>query len=275
VQHNKKTLIRLGAITAAGLGAAVLALGTTSAAYAEDNTSDGQAPNDIQPKIIGGEPAADGQFPWIVALADAGDPSFNYCGGQLVAEDVVLTAAHCTESSDAADVLIRHGSTDITETDVYEVADIYVPDSFDRSTMANDWSLIKLASPISGAETVPLADADTKDWGTLTVAGWGTTESGAGSQDLLHVDVPYITDAECTGAYGAEFDASTMICAGDLENGGVDSCQGDSGGPAVSADGTLVGIVSWGYGCAEAGNPGVYANVGLLHDDITAALATL
>lgn len=267
MQNKKKTLTRIGALAAAGIGAAALALGSTSA-YAEDNS-----PNAVEPKIIGGEPAADGQFPWMVALASADDPSFNYCGGQLIEPDVVLTAAHCTESSNAADVLIRHGDTDITRTDVYEVADIYVPDSFNRSTLQNDWSLIKLDSPISGAETVSLATADTKDWGTVTVAGWGTTEFGGGSRDLLHVDVPYITDADCTGAYGSGFDASTMLCAGDLENGGIDACQGDSGGPLVSADGTLVGIVSWGQGCAEAGNPGVYSNVGLLHDDITAALA--
>lgn len=262
MQNNKQqTLTRLGTF-AAGLGAAVLTLGAT-AAYAAD----------AQPQIIGGDPAAEGQFPWIVALADADDPSFNYCGGQLVTEEIVLTAAHCTESSAPGDVLIRHGSTDIDETDVYEVADIYVPNSYDRSTMANDWSLIKLETPVFGAETVPLAGADTKDWDTLTVAGWGTTEWGSGSDELLHVDVPYITDAECSGAYGWEFDADTMLCAGDLENGGVDSCQGDSGGPLVSQDGVLVGIVSWGYGCAEAGNPGVYANVGELHDDITAAIA--
>jgi trypsin len=270
VQNRRKTLTRIGAAVAAGLGAAALTLGATGA-YAEDNTANG----DFEAKIIGGEPAADGQFPWIVALADASDPSFNYCGGQLIAADVVLTAAHCTEGTAAADMVIRHGSTDITQTEVYEVAEIKVADGFDGSTMVNDWSLVKLAEPIPDAATVPLADADTKDWDTLTVAGWGTTESGSGSQDLLFVDVPYVTDAECSGAYGAEFNADSMICAGDLDNGGVDSCQGDSGGPLVSPDGVLVGIVSWGYGCAEAGNPGVYANVGLLHDDINAALATL
>ncbi|MFG3338559.1 S1 family peptidase [Glycomyces sp. NPDC048151] len=270
MQNRSKTLTRIGAAVAAGLGAAALTLGATGA-YAEEGNANG----DFETKIIGGEPAADGQFPWIVALADANDPSFNYCGGQLIEADVVLTAAHCTEGTAAADMVIRHGGTDITQTEVYEVAEIKVADGFDGSTMVNDWSLVKLAAPIPGAETVPLADADTKDWGTLTVAGWGTTESGSGSQDLLFVDVPYVTDAECSGAYGAEFDADSMICAGDLANGGVDSCQGDSGGPLVSADGVLVGVVSWGYGCAEAGNPGVYANVGLLHGDITAALATL
>ncbi|SDD90059.1 S1 family peptidase [Glycomyces harbinensis] len=268
--NRRKTLTRIGALAAVGLGAAALALGTTGA-----NAEEAAPEGGFDAQIIGGQPAEEGQFPWIVALADAGDPSFNYCGGQLIAEDVVLTAAHCTEGTAAADVVIRHGGTDITQTDVYEVAEIVVADGFDGSTMVNDWSLIRLAEPITGAETLPLADADTKDWGTLTVAGWGTTESGSTSQDLLYVDVPYVTDGECDGAYGAEFDDATMLCAGDLANGGVDSCQGDSGGPLVSADGVLVGIVSWGYGCAEAGNPGVYANVGLLHDDITAALAAL
>ncbi|GAA2299801.1 serine protease [Glycomyces scopariae] len=270
MKHNRKNLVRIGAAVAAGLGAAALALSTTGA-NAEEAAADG----DFDAQIIGGRPAADGQFPWTVALADAADPSFNYCGGQLIEEDVVLTAAHCTEGSAAADVVIRHGDTDIAQTDVYEVAEIVVADGFDGATMVNDWSLIKLAEPITGAETLPLADADTGDWGTLTVAGWGTTESGSMSQDLLYTDVPYVSADDCAGAYGAEFDAATMICAGDLANGGVDSCQGDSGGPLVSADGVLVGIVSWGYGCAEAGNPGVYANVGLLHGDITEALATL
>nr|WP_255672066.1 serine protease [Glycomyces amatae] len=246
-----------------------MALGTTGA-----NAEEAAPGGDFDAQIIGGQPAAEGQFPWIVALADANDPSYNYCGGQLIEPDVVLTAAHCTEGSAASDVVVRHGGTDIAETDVHEVAAVHVAEGFDGATMANDWALVRLAEPIAGAPTVPLADADTEG-GTLTVAGWGTTESGSLSDALLYVDVPYIADADCSGAYGSEFDAATMICAGDLENGGVDSCQGDSGGPLVSADGVLVGIVSWGYGCAEAGKPGVYANVGLLHDDIEAALAAL
>jgi secreted trypsin-like serine protease len=270
VKHNRKTLVKVGAVVAAGLGAAALALSATSAG-ADETAPEG----DFEAQIIGGEPAAEGQFPWIVALADANDPSFNFCGGQLIEADVVLTAAHCVEGSDASDVVIRHGDTDITQTDVYEAAEIVVADGFDGSTMVNDWSLIKLAEPITGAETLPLADEDAEGWATLTVAGWGTTESGSTSQDLLYVDVPYVADEDCTTAYGAEFDAATMLCAGDLDNGGVDSCQGDSGGPLVSDEGELVGIVSWGYGCADAGNPGVYTNVGSLHDDITAALATL
>ncbi|WP_168801532.1 serine protease [Glycomyces buryatensis] len=278
--HNrKKNLIRFGAVAAAGLGAAALAF-TSTGAFADNASTDGDVAvqSDAGAMIVGGSPAAEGQFPWQVALADASDPSYNYCGGSLIAEDVVLTAAHCTEGSAAADVVIRHGSVDITSTETYEVADVMVADGFDGSTMVNDWSLITLAEPIPGAEPIALNTEDTEDFSTLQVSGWGTTSSGgAASDELLFVDVPYITDADCGGAYGAEFDADTMLCAGDLESGGVDSCQGDSGGPLMDTTGepVLVGIVSWGYGCADAGNPGVYSNVAFLYDDINAALAAL
>nr|WP_277605849.1 serine protease [Glycomyces sp. L485] len=228
-------------------------------------------------QIINGQPAAEGQYPWMVALADASDLSYNFCGGSLVADDVVLTAAHCTVEPAPPDFVIRHGSVDIDATDVYQVADVHTADRYNDWTFANDWALVKLAQPVPGAETIELTTEDRADWGVFEVAGWGVTENGWGSDELRFVEVPHISDADCAGAYGSEFEAVSMICAGDLANGGVDSCQGDSGGPLISVQGSRavqVGVVSWGYGCAEAGRPGVYANVGALIDDINAVLDT-
>ena len=75
--------------------------------------------------------------------------------------------------------------------------------------------------------------------------------------------MPAITNSECNTAYGGGI-TDSMICAGYLGEGGKDACQGDSGGPFVCANGTksvIAGVVSWGYGCAEAQYPGVYARV--------------
>jgi secreted trypsin-like serine protease len=73
------------------------------------------------------------------------------------------------------------------------------------------------------------------------------------------VDVPITTDAACTAAYQGDYQPTAMFCAG-VPEGGLDSCQGDSGGPFV-VGGKLVGIVSWGIGCARPGLPGVYTRV--------------
>lgn len=273
MNSKSRNLVRIGVGLAAGLAATALAA-TSSGAFAEEVPSEG----DFSTQIIGGDPAAEGQYPWMVALADAADPSYNYCGGSLVAEDVVLTAAHCTVGSAPGDVLVRHGSVDIGATDSYEVADIHIADGYDDSAMTEDWSLIKLAEPIADAEPIAIATEDQDDWGPLEVAGWGISDDGQASTALRYVEVPHITDEECTGAYGSEFDAASMLCAGDLANGGVDSCQGDSGGPLMSTEGgeaVQAGIVSWGYGCAEPGNPGVYTNVGALAGDIQSALESL
>jgi hypothetical protein len=95
-----------------------------------------------------------------------------------------------------------------------------------------------------------------------TTMGWGATSSGGWSSNvLLEVDVPI--DNSC-GNYSNSEITNNMVCAGD-NNGGEDSCQGDSGGPLIMTNDEgeyeLIGIVSWGYGCAEAGYPGVYSRI--------------
>lgn len=83
-------------------------------------------------------------------------------------------------------------------------------------------------------------------------------EGGSAPTQLYGVEIPIVDRKECNQDYDGLIEAD-MICAG-IPEGGKDSCQGDSGGPVV-IDGKLVGVVSWGFGCAEPGYPGVYTNV--------------
>lgn len=86
-------------------------------------------------------------------------------------------------------------------------------------------------------------------------------QGGWASPALMRVSIPIVNRRTCQLKYWLVRNVTDrMICAGNLQNGGKDACQGDSGGP-LTANGTLYGIVSWGYGCAKAGYPGVYTNV--------------
>jgi len=100
-----------------------------------------------------------------------------------------------------------------------------------------------------------------------TILGWGdTTEGGSASPVLLGATVPVVSDATCKAAY-KKYDATAMVCAG-YPQGGVDTCQGDSGGP-MAAGARLIGITSWGTGCARPGLPGVYVRVATYYADLT------
>jgi trypsin len=268
----RKTLKRLGRLVpgiTAGLTVMFMALGATSAQAAGKTVDDEQ----FEPTIINGQPASDGRYPWMVAIARASDGR-QFCGGSLVAADIVLTAAHCTEGRTAANTVIRHGSVNLNQTTVYPVTRIHIPGNYNRNTLQNDWSLLKLSRPVPNAQPIALAASDHKRWTSFEVAGWGVTETGSSTSSLRWVRVPYVSDADCSRAY-REFRAATMLCAGDLANGGVDSCQGDSGGPLMAVENgrtVQAGVVSWGYGCAQRGQPGVYANVGALNSAITNAI---
>jgi secreted trypsin-like serine protease len=255
--------------------AAVLAFGVAAAL----GTVTGQAvaappPSDVQPQVVGGTRAAQGEFPFMVRLSMG-------CGGALYTSQIVLTAAHCVGATgNNTSIGVTAGTVDlqdparVTRTSTY----VYRAPGYDNPS-GDDWALIKLNSPITTLPTLPIATSTAYDTGTFDVAGWGSaTEGGAQQRYLLKAQVPFITDAQCGGAY-SELVPAEEICAGNWSAGGVDTCQGDSGGPMFRRDNAgafvQVGIVSWGYGCARPQNPGVYSQVSTFATAIAAAAATL
>lgn len=225
-------------------------------------------PQDFSPLIVGGVTASAGDFPFIVSVQRSGS---HYCGGTLLNANTVLTAAHCAVGQSASSFTVRAGTLDRTSGGtVVKVSRITIHPSFSSSTLDSDVAVFKLATGIPTSSTIsyaslPEANSDPAAGAVHSVAGWGTTFSGGSSLPiaLRKVDVPIISRAECRADYSVSAVTNNMFCAG-FAAGGKDSCQGDSGGPIVDSRKVLVGVVSWGEGCAGANAPGVYARVSTL-----------
>lgn len=253
-----------------GVAAAVLA--SAGVAASVSTASADQTPADVQPMIIGGEETTTEENPFVVALTTP--DGFQFCGGTIVAPTKVVTAAHCTEGSAPSDVRVVAGRTALGGGGgtVAGVTDIWIHPEWNSAALVNDASVLTLDTALSQTPIALASPADGALYATgatSTVYGWGVTESGSASDTLRKVSVPVTADDTCAASYPDSFDAATMVCAG-LPEGGKDSCQGDSGGPleGVAADGTrkLIGIVSWGQGCAEPDFYGVYGRVSAFHD---------
>jgi secreted trypsin-like serine protease len=254
----KRTLI------AVGTAAVMAGLATAPAAAAQPPSAD----------VVGGTRAAQGEFPWMVKLSMG-------CGGSLLTNQVVLTAAHCVSRTGSnTSITATMGVVDLQGSGAITRRSTYVHRS--PTYPSGDWALIKLASPVTGIPLLPIATTTENNNGTFTVAGWGVTREGSvtGSRYLLKADVPFVSDATCE-AYGGLYNdliPSAEICAG-YEEGGVDTCQGDSGGPMFRRDGSgnwiQVGITSWGDGCARANAPGVYTEVSTFATAIRNAAASI
>ncbi|KDR22111.1 Trypsin-1 [Zootermopsis nevadensis] len=150
---------------------------------------------------------------------------------------------------------------------VHQVSQVIRHASYNEDTIDYDIALLKVSSAFSlgtNVQPIGLQSSSVSAGTNVVVSGWGTTsEGGSASTTLRQVTVQIVSDSSCNSAYSSYGGITArMICAG-TSNGGKDACQGDSGGPLI-ANGNLVGIVSWGVGCARANYPGVYTKVSSL-----------
>nr|AAW31593.1 trypsin-like serine protease [Zoophthora radicans] len=227
-------------------------------------------------RIVGGyEVTPKFQYPWIASLEYYGSHT---CGGTLYNEKTIISAAHCNIGSTSAwsASVHRHDLNEKAEKESgsnHKIIERISHPQYDlNDDSSNDVSVWKIAAPGNKTSGIVLdsGKVSSEDGTLLKVIGWGTTTSGGDvSKVLLEVKVPVFNIDKCKKAYST-LDTASQFCAGYPE-GGKDSCQGDSGGPIFIEEkgvATLVGVVSWGRGCALKGYPGVYTRVSKVLDFI-------
>ncbi|XP_068212389.1 trypsin-3-like [Palaemon carinicauda] len=220
-------------------------------------------------KILGGTKSEKGFWPWQVALLD--EDMDHKCGGTLIAPQWVLTAAHCVDGG----LTVVLGEHHLERDDSLEVkvkVDKYINyRHFDIETLNHDISLLRLSKKVkynkyilpaclpSPMENLPKVNK------RCVVSGWGKEDRSNfyGSSVLKHVEVPIVAKSSCKNAYPDFVISPNTFCAGSKKHRS-DTCQGDSGGPLVcSSKGawTVYGVTSYGDGCGQQVNYGVYTEV--------------
>ncbi|NMP33567.1 serine protease [Thalassotalea sp. M1531] len=235
-------------------------------------------------RIVGGQESSQNGRPYQASVQ--GTDGYHFCGGSIVASDMILTAAHCLEgvNGENPNMQVRVGTNKLSgnEGETIAVAKTYTNQEYPN--LSKDVAILKLEKAITHQNTQivnlvdqSFVDANIQAGTALTVSGWGTLSSGGQSPDkLMEVSVPFVTNEVCNSseAYGGQVQ-DTEMCAG-LKEGGKDSCQGDSGGPLVFEKNNeyyQVGVVSWGDGCAAENKYGVYGDVAKLRTWIDSAMS--
>ncbi|XP_074648610.1 chymotrypsinogen A-like [Tubulanus polymorphus] len=223
-------------------------------------------------RIISGSASKTGQWPWQVSLIFRDDHT---CGGTLVNEDTIVTAAHCVAFSGGMTPynwrVVIGETRRITSAKRYRVRSIEKHSGY-RKFRGNDLAIMKLAEKVFFDQTkipacLPENTPDPISGSVCYVSGFGQTypynEFAPSSSRLLHVDVKIVSRSTCTTVYGPRSIDSGTICAGGHSS--KNACKGDSGGPLVcerNGRWFLHGVVSFGnVPCGQRGNPGVYTRV--------------
>ncbi|KAL7466479.1 hypothetical protein ACHAXS_006787 [Conticribra weissflogii] len=262
-----------------------LATSSIRGAQQDTDTSSSSSSALKSTRIIGGSETPSTRYPYAVALYDS---IGLFCGGSLIAPDVVLTAAHCSSGAGRYQVIVgRHDLEDGGVGEKRSVVKEMVHERYDDWLTDMDFMLVFLDREVGSGNgkfvdlnrdgSVPVVG------GEVTAMGWGDMDASDTRQDLSdtlqHVAVTVMDNDDCRESEGKigsweesykDYITDNMLCARD---DGQDSCQGDSGGPLIlrgnASDGSKdvqVGIVSWGIGCAEKSFPGVYARVSKAYD---------
>ncbi|XP_037928745.1 serine proteinase stubble-like [Teleopsis dalmanni] len=243
-------------------------------------------------RIVGGSNAAFGRWPWQISLRQWRTSTYLHkCGAALLNENWAITAAHCVDNVPPSDLLLRLGEYDLAEEEEpygYQERRVQIVAShpqFDPRTFEYDLALLRFYEPVIFQPNIIPVCVPENDYDfigqTAFVTGWGRLyEDGPLPSVLQEVAVPVINNTICESMYRAagyiEHIPHIFICAG-WKKGGYDSCEGDSGGPMVlqreeDKRFQLGGVISWGIGCAEANQPGVYTRISEFRDWINQIL---
>ncbi|XP_053306863.1 hyaluronan-binding protein 2 [Spea bombifrons] len=238
-------------------------------------------PLSAQGRIVGGKRSHAGKHPWLASLqlrvSIPPYPSGHICGGTLIGECWILTAAHCVKPLPQPQIWkVFLGKADLEKNEThqqsFDVKRIIVHEFYREGlkSLHYDVALMELkrvnktcAKETRFVKTACLPQREFPAGKACVIAGWGRTETGYTSR-LLDATVQLISEETCSDPkyYGKLVDSS-MLCAG-VPEGGTDSCQGDSGGPLIcerNGVSLVAGVVSWGESCGLKYKPGVYADV--------------
>ncbi|XP_030800144.1 acrosin-like [Camarhynchus parvulus] len=235
-------------------------------------------------RIVGGAGAAEAEWPWLVSIQHPWVPGLgHWCGGSLITADWVLTAAHCFDKFDNISLLyVLIGATQLSQpgpgAQVRNVKKVVIHRNYKRRDMSNDIALMQLDRPVLCSSYTQLAclaepTLSVYELRNCWIAGWGaTTARSLGSADHLQQAKVKLIDLQLcnsTDWYAGEIHTHNL-CAG-YPQGTIDSCKGDSGGPLMCQDNNaaywwVIGLTSWGKGCARAMRPGVYVSVQYFYD---------